>query len=162
MAQHETCFADSVLQGSCILEWAGQLCIHRESNLNHPHCSVLGQPHCYHSNPSAAPVVSHLKPLARFTDFFGNCAGNLVCQWSNKPPWPLLAPLFWNGCIFQKFWANCEKMLLLDTIRQNLVGFAFGVLWVAAILRHVVFCLKNSLFWPQKTQKNADLAENLT
>ena len=39
MAQHETCFADSVLQDSCILDWiaAGQLRILRENHLNQPH-----------------------------------------------------------------------------------------------------------------------------
>ena len=70
MAQHEKCFAGSVLQGSCVLAWiaAGQLCILRGSNLNHPHTlqallvnRIVGA--------SAAPTVSHLKPLPHFTDF---------------------------------------------------------------------------------------------
>ena len=39
MAQHEKCFAGSVLQGFYFLDWiaAVQLRMLRESNLNHPH-----------------------------------------------------------------------------------------------------------------------------
>ena len=185
MAQHEKCFAGSVLQGSCILDWiaAGQLCVLRGNitpdfpqseiaatnfydsdgslgeelgeelgeifctfscfirctewptnllpkflpiyhsmscgwkyEISSPRasgvwgpqetistspilCSALGQPHCCQSSASAAPAASHVKRLPHCTGLlsnFGNCASNLVCYRSKKPPLATLTPLFWN------------------------------------------------------------------
>ena len=104
MAQHEKWFAGSVLQGSCILVWiaAGQLCILRRSNLNHLHIlqrswsTALLAP----ALPQRFPISNHChtSPIS-----FGNCAGNLVCHRSEKPPWPLLAPLFLEQQKFKNF-----------------------------------------------------------
>ena len=154
-------------KASCILAWiaAGQLFILRGSNLNHPH--TLQSSWSTALLAPAPPPVFHLKPLPHFTDFLGNCAGNLVCHRSEKPPWPLLAPLFWNSknskILGQILKNNC---ILLDTIRQNLVSLAFFGAESAAfcVVRQFCggrghtygFCLEKSTFWLRKSQKKAD------
>ena len=76
-----------------------------------------------------------------------------------------MAQFFWTGWIFQEFWANFESWFFGHN-QANLVSFAFfwgcGLPNSAAILRHVVFRLEESLFWLQKTQKVRLLAENFT
>ena len=160
MAQHENCFAGSVLQGSCVLAQiaAGQLCI--RSNLNHPHTlqrswstSLLAP-----APPQRLPISHrcHTSPI-----LFGNCAGNLMCHRSSKPPWPLLAPLFWNGKnsklsgkVFQGlFWTQTGKF------GQFCIFGGCGLPSSVAILRrpvpHIGFCLEKSIFWASKHSKKA-------
>ena len=64
-----------------------------------------------------------------------------------------------------KFWANFENMLLLDTIKQNLVSFAFFGLRVAEFWRqlcggrcHTFFCLD---VLASNNSKDADFGRNL-
>ena len=173
MAQHEKCFAGSVLQGSCILDWlaAGQLCILRESNLNHPTlCSALGRLRCYHCSACAAPVVSNLKPLPRLTDSpLGIAQVTSFAIGPKKKPWPLLAPLL-ERQKFKNFRQILGKMLLwTESCKMWSVLHCLG-LWVAelpssaAILRQLCtrrFLSRKVHVWAQKIQNMRILAENL-
>ena len=158
MAQHEKCFAGSVLLDSCVLAWiaAGQLCIFCGSNLIHPHTlqrswsTALLVP----APPQPFPMSNHchISPIC-----FGNCAGNLVCHRSEKPPWPLLAPLFGTAKI-QKFWADFEKYFFGQAGKIWSDLHFFGV-WVAEFCGNSTeagatrrFLSRKSIFWPRKSQ----------
>ena len=155
------------LQGSCILDWiaAGQLCVLRTSNLNHPHTLQRSwSPHCCHSSANAAPVLSHLKPLPRFTD----------CFWElrRQPRLPLVQNTlghFWRHFLgtaefFQNF-GQIVKNKFFWTRSGKIGRFCIfggcGLPSSAAILRHLGFVSKSPCL-ASKTLKNADLAENLT
>ena len=132
------CFAGFVLQGSCILDWiaAGQLCVLHESNLD------IAMP----APPQRIPSSNHCHISLIFG---GNCAGNLVCHWSEKPPWPLLAPLM------AKAHQILKRRFHLDRIWQNLAVFHVLGLWVAEFGAEAGatrrFCFEKSICGPYVT-----------
>ena len=91
-------------KGSCVLGWiaAGQLCIFRGSNLNHPYFAALLVNRVV--GASAAPAVSHLKPLPHFTDFLWELRRQPPLPSVRKTPcWPLLAPFILERQKLKKF-----------------------------------------------------------
>ena len=127
MAQHEKCFAGSVLQGSCVLAWiaVGQLCILRRKQ---------SQPPAYFAallvnrivGASATPAVSNLKPLPHFTDSVWELRGQPRLP-GPKNRFGHFWRHFFGTAKIQKFWANFEKNAGLPNS--------------AAILRHsAAFC----------------------
>ena len=143
MAQHEKRFSGSVWQGSCVLTWiaAGQLCILRGSNLNHPRyfAALLVNRIVV---ASAASALSHLKPLPHFTDF--------PWELSKQPRLPLVRnkkPLATFGATFsgtaktQKMFAKKKSFGQSGKIWSVCI---FGGCWLpnsVAILRHsATFC----------------------
>ena len=178
MAQHEKCFAGSVLQGSCVLAWiaAGQLCILRGSNLNHPHTlqrswsTALLVP----APPQRFPISNHChtSPIS-----FGNCAGNLVCHRSENPPWPLLAPLFLERQKLKNFGQILKKCFFWTQSGKIWSVLHFWGLWVAEFCGNsAAFCSNSAeagatrrflsrkvhFLASKNSKKRQILAENLT
>ena len=158
MAQHEKCFAGSVLQGSCVLAWiaAGQLCILRGKQ---------SQPPAYFAallvnrivGASAAPAVSNLKPLPHFTDSLWELRGQPRLPSVRKTALATFGATFLERQKFKNFGQILKKMPFLDTIRQNLVSFAFFGLWIAEFCGNSAAFCGNSAeagptrrFWSRK------------
>ena len=161
MAQHEQCFAGSVLHASCILAWiaAGQLCILCGSNLrlslNHPQYfaallvnRIVGA--------SAAPPHRFpiLKPLSHFTNFLWELHRQPRLPSVRKTPLGHFWRPFFGTAKTQQLWANCfEKMFLLDNQAKFGQFRIFLGLWVAEFCGNSAetgatrqFCLKNPFF----------------
>ena len=169
MAQHETCFAGSVLQGSCVLAWiaAGQLCILRGTiSTTRILCSALGQPHCWCQHcwcqrrpngfPSQAIATFHRFPLgiAQATSF----------AIGPKNPLATFGATFLERQKLQKFWANFEKIASFGHNQAKFGQFCiFFGLWVAEFCGNSAeagatrrFLSRKVHFWPRKSKKKAD------
>ena len=93
MARHEICFAVSVSQGPCILDWiaAGQLCPSRKQSQPPPYFAALLVNRIVAMAVPADPISNHCH-IAPMSFQIGNCAGNLVSHRSPKLQLPLVAP----------------------------------------------------------------------
>ena len=162
---------------SClVLGWiaAGQLCIFRGSNLNHPHTlqhswsPALLVP----APPQQFPISNHchISPIS-----FGNCAGNLVCHRSEKPPWPLFFLERQKFRNFGQILKNCFCLTQSGKFRSVLhfwgvgcrilrqfCGAAFCGNSAEAGATRRFLCRKSPFFGLKKTQKRQILAEKLT
>ena len=110
---------------------------------------------------SAAPAVSHLKPLPHFTDFLWELRRQPRLPSVRKTPLATFGATFFGTAKLKNF----GQILKNASFGHNQAKFGqFCIFWgpnSAAILRqfcggrcpHVGFCLEKSIFWPRKTQK---------
>ena len=137
-------------------------------------CCALGQPHCWCQRRPSGFQSQTIATLHRFP--LGITRATSFAR-SEKPLWPLLAPLFLErqkfknfGQILKKcpFWTQSGKIWSVlhflgcglpnsAAILRHSAAFCGNS---AAILRrpvpHVGFGLEKSIFWPRKSQKKAD------
>ena len=124
MAQHEKCFAGSVLHGSCVLAWiaAGQLCILRGSNLNHPRTLQRSWSTPLLGARAAPRAVSHLKPLPHFTDFLWELCRQPHLQSVRKTPFGHFWRHFLGTAKTQNIWADFENCFFPKRHKQAKFG----------------------------------------
>ena len=161
MAQHESCFAGSVVQGSCVLVWiaAGRLCILRTNNLNHPH-TLLQRSWSTALLVAAPPQRFPSQTVATLHRFLLGIAQATSCAIRPQNPLGHFWRHFFGTAKTQNFWAKFFKAFSghkQAKFGQFCICGGCGLQNSAAILRrpvpHVGFCLEESISWPQKTQK---------
>ena len=155
------CCHGSTWEMFCWLCFARLLCLRLDCSwaIVHPSRKQSQPPPCFAAllvnrilGANAAPAVAHLKPLPHFTDFLWELRRQARLPSVRKTPLGHFWRHFFGTAKPQKFWAKFCKMLLLYTIRQNLVSFAFfGVVATRRFLSRNIHCFASKMKNWQKT-----------
>ena len=155
MAQHETFFADSILHGSCILDWIAAR--HFASFVKAISTTPILWVFLVNRIVTiAVPARPQWLPISNHCQGSPISLGNLGWHWSKKP-----LGRFWRhffGTAEFKIWV--VKKCFLWAIRQNLVSFAFLGAVGCRVLRQFCgtsFFVSKSPCFGRKKLKNADL-----